>query len=934
MEPCQLRLVVVREERPGVLRQAIRGLLGHEPVVIPCVLEPSHQHRVEGQLLEHPRRHFGPPRDSVRHPRLVEPIVIRQPVGVRQVHLIRVLRVLLQERERVVPLVLLHVQRHQTGVVAELVVRLLGVRGVAPPCKVTRTLLNHLGVILDVEQPHDLHQLIPPVVLAHQRHGLLELLRLDVHVHRGFVIARLLRPLSLAVNKIFEGDVSAAVRLGVLLGPYLRFVEHSHFREHLHRLVRAATLGVLLGRLVKLALIREAQSSEHKRRLTLLEPLLSVGHEVDVLHVAAPDEALTRHLQVHPPVSRESEVHEVLIRHAKARNRIRAVKVPFLDVILHAPRVRHDDGLHADVVQAVYLRCVETHGKTVEVLRVNGEVRRLDGQDSIARVAEHVLVDGVERHRVGTLALEQDSFCLDVVHDDRRVLIHHSQLLSERRHVEAPNGRAVVDELHRKVVVDENFQAHAILETHQHALSLLWAAVHFDVPNHGVHRPRSLLFAFHRVQQQLLLHAQDDVVRGDDEQVTLEVVLNRGHHPVLHVVRIVALDLLINHQLIRQLHRQLILVHRDLLHVVLAPDAHLLIRLQLLHDDVRHEVPVRVELLVHAVHRGEGERVRADGPVLGPDRDGVVPGPRPRAPHPRTALAQRREHRTLLRAQPRRFVRPTHHHVVAAAKVRHRTRIKAQARVVAHLHAVELVERERAVPAPDRHHVVGLPLVGVPRQRPDGRAPLDLNLLATRPVPHRHAPVVLPEREVLAVLGPPHAENLAAHLVFLHGLLLRSPEPKVAGGGGRELHRAGVEREALHRLVVVVLEDALSLRRPDDDGLVRAAGREPRPFEAPRYRVHRILVSLERVEQGAVLAPVNQNPIAHPSHQLGPIGFVGDVVADAAQAVPVGRGILPAHRGSHFAPLDDRALAPAPSKCEIGGARRSPPSENARFFTC
>ena len=184
VEPRQLRLVVVREERPGVLRQAIRGLFGHEPVVVPCVLEPSHQHRVEGQLLEHPRRHFGPPRDSVRHPRLVEPIVIRQPVGVRQVHLLRVLRVLLQERERVVPLVLLHVQRHQTGVVAELVVRLLGVRGVAPPRKVTRTLLNHLGVILDVEHPHDIHQLIPPVVLAHQRHGLLELLRLDVHVHR------------------------------------------------------------------------------------------------------------------------------------------------------------------------------------------------------------------------------------------------------------------------------------------------------------------------------------------------------------------------------------------------------------------------------------------------------------------------------------------------------------------------------------------------------------------------------------------------------------------------------------------------------------------------------------------------------------------------------------------------------------------------------
>ena len=400
----------------------------------------------------------------------------------------------------------------------------------------------------------------------------------------------------------------------------------------------------------------------------------------------------------------------------------------------------------------------------------------------------------------------------------------------------------------------------------------------------------------------------------------------------MHVVRVVALDHLVDHQLIRQLHRQLVLIHRDLLHVVLAPDPNLLLRLQVLHDDVRHHVPVRVVLPVHAVHGTEGELVRADGPVLGTDRDGVVPGTRPRAPHPRTPLAHRRQHRPLLRAEPSGLVRPAHDDVIAAAKVRHRARIEPQHPVVAHLHAVELVERKRAVPAPDRHHVVLLPFVRVPRQRPDGRAPLDLNLFATRPVPHRHAPVVLAEREVLAVLGPSHAEHLTAHLVLLHGLLLRGPEPKVAGGGGRELHGARVEREALHRLVVVVLEDALSLRRPDYDGLVRAAGREPGAVEAPRYGVHRILVSLERVEQGAVLAPVHQHPIAHPGHQLGAVGFVGDVVADAADAVPVGRGVLPAHRGSHPGPLSDRALAPAPPESEIGTPGFEPEGEVNYFW--
>mmetsp|Transcript_8216 Transcript_8216/g.37427 ORF Transcript_8216/g.37427 Transcript_8216/m.37427 type:complete len:324 (+) Transcript_8216:3489-4460(+) len=320
--------------------------------------------------------------------------------------------VLLQERERVVPLLLLDVQRHQTGVVAELVVSLLGVRGIAPPSKVTRALLKHLGVSLDVEQLHDLHQLGPPVVLAHQRHGLLVLLRLDVHVHRGFVVARLLRPLRLPVDKVREGDVTAAVCLGVLLGPFLRLVEHSHVREHLHRLVRAAVLCKLVSRLDELALVRQAQRSEHKRGFALLQALLGVGHEVDVAHVTDPDEALARHLHVHPRVRRETEGHEVLIRHAEASHRVRAVVVLLLNVVPHAGRVGHVDGLHADVVQAVYPGRVESHGKPFEVLGVHGEVRRLYGYFPIPRVAEHVLVHAVPRHRVGTLALEYDTLRL------------------------------------------------------------------------------------------------------------------------------------------------------------------------------------------------------------------------------------------------------------------------------------------------------------------------------------------------------------------------------------------------------------------------------------------------------------------------------------------------------------------------------------------
>eukprot|EP00965_Chrysotila_dentata_P168907 5577418-Pleurochrysis_carterae.AAC.1 len=67
------------------------------------------------------------------------------------------------------------------------------------------------------------------------------------------------------------------------------------------------------------------------------------------------------------------------------------------------------------------------------------------------------------------------------------------------------------------------------------------------------------------------------------------------------------------------------------------------------------------------------------------------------------------------------------------------------------------------------------------------------------------------------------AEDPGVDLVLGDRLLLRRPEPEVCGGGGGERLRDWVVRERLDRVVVRVLQDALGLGRPDDDGLVGAA---------------------------------------------------------------------------------------------------------------
>ena len=57
----------------------------------------------------------------------------------------------------------------------------------------------------------------------------------------------------------------------------------------------------------------------------------------------------------------------------------------------------------------------------------------------------------------------------------------------------------------------------------------------------------------------------------------------------------------------------------------------------------------------------------------------------------------------------------------------------------------------------------------------------------------------------------------------------------------------GVVREALHRVVVAVLEDTLQLARPDDDALVRTTAREPFSILCVVYAVHGILDSIKYI---------------------------------------------------------------------------------------
>mmetsp|Transcript_49321 Transcript_49321/g.91830 ORF Transcript_49321/g.91830 Transcript_49321/m.91830 type:complete len:648 (+) Transcript_49321:2089-4032(+) len=630
-----------------------------------------------------------------------------------------------------------------------------------------------------------------------------------------------------------------------------------------------------------------------------LAALLYSVEQLDVAHVAHADERLARNLQRHALNGLHGQEPPVVLRHSEARHLVGGGVVVELQVAVQACALGHVDGLHAHVVQAEYLRSFEAHHKPLQLLLVDGEVARLDGEHAVARETKHLLHLRVPSHAVGVLLLKQELLGDELVHHDVGVLVHHRQLPARGREVKAADAGRVLDELDRELVVDEDLEDEPALEAHQQALSARGASHHLDVADDALKQPLALLAAVKGEELQLLLLAEDDVQGGDHQQVAVQALLDLGAHAVVHVESVVVRQL-VDDDAVRELHRQPVLVHRNLLDVVPALYAHLLFCDEVLDDDVRHEVAVGVALLVQAVHGAEDELVHADGAVLAPHRHVVLLGPRLHAPNPGVALGHGGEARSLLGDEPHLPVCASDADVLAVAEVRHRAGVEAHLFVLANLDAGELVKAEGSVPAPDRQDVVWLVPRRVPAQRPYGRVALNQHLLDARFVPDADASIELPQCQVHAVIGPRQRHNLGADFVLGNRFLLRAPEPKIRGGGARQLLRHGVVLQALDGFVVAVLEDALRLVSPDDDGLVRPPRRKPFAVAAVGHGVHCLFVAFERVQQVPVHGVVHKHPTPHARHQLRPVWLESDVVTYALDTVAVRHFIRPCNDSTHI----------------------------------
>jgi hypothetical protein len=500
----------------------------------------------------------------------------------------------------------------------------------------------------------------------------------------------------------------------------------------------------------------------------------------------------------------------VALRDAQARHGVRQVVFFPRQETRHARRLRHVHGPRARLVQAKRLAPLEPDDEAVHALRLHREIRRAHAQRPVPGVAQHVVELRVPRQRVGAppFVLVHQSAGFGVVHRHGAVVVHRGDAPAVPREVQAFDGARVLHDGHREGLIDEYLDDRAVLQADERALAARRPAGDLDVPHRRVKRPLALEAPVKIQELQFLLLAQDQPVGRRHQQAALQRAPKRGGHDVLHVVRVAVrpvVQLPVQHHAVGELHGELVFVDGDLQNERAALDAHPSLGDQVLHDDIRHRVAVRVAVVVQPVHRPEGQRVHADAPVLAPHRHGVRARPLTRAPHPRFFCAHDGEVDAGDGGEPRLAVRARHHHAVALPEETHVARVVPQALGLTRLRAVQVVKRERAVPAPHRQDVgLRAPRLGAPPHRPARPPGLDLHLLAPGLVPHADAPVELTEREELAVVRPRHAQNLPRDPVLRHGLLLGRPQPEVRRGRGRELRASRTVRQALDGLAVAV----------------------------------------------------------------------------------------------------------------------------------
>mmetsp|Transcript_55144 Transcript_55144/g.167627 ORF Transcript_55144/g.167627 Transcript_55144/m.167627 type:complete len:338 (-) Transcript_55144:658-1671(-) len=328
-------------------------------------------------------------------------------------------------------------------------------------------------------------------------------------------------------------------------------------------------------------------------------------------------------------------------------------------------------------MQAEDLGALEAHDEALQLLHVRGEASCFDAQHVAATIRQHVLHLRVPCNAVRIGLLVQQRLRVQVVYKQIRRFVNHGQFLSPARQIQTPHRSGLLDERHRERIVDEDLHDVAIFQADEETFPSRSSADDLDIPDKRVKVPLPFQHALEGIQLQFPFLTQDDVVRRDDQQRAHELLLDLLDVLVVHIQRVVV-GHFVNQHLVGKLYCQPVAIHRNLLDIILASDTHLLLRDEVLNDDVGHDIPVGVAVLVQAMDSREDDLVHHDSPIIATDDHVVLPRPHGHRPNPVLPFAEIAQEDAFPAPQLHLLVAPAQHEIVAVGKEIDAARVEVQ----------------------------------------------------------------------------------------------------------------------------------------------------------------------------------------------------------------------------------------------------------------
>ena len=298
-----------------------------------------------------------------------------------------------------------------------------------------------------------------------------------------------------------------------------RAVEHPQVRKNVHCFFGASSFFEKLFHLIILAVISCYNRFEFFWRNATLN-LHQLINKDQFSVIAGSRKRAFCDFQIKAAHGDCSEIIPVRIRDSDAGHVVRRFEVFIFDEMIHRASLRNLNSV--DLLAVDQINCIfRKSNNSLEIFQLLREHRflsRFDYKHVHRREAKQIVFVGIPSCRSDARLLIQQLVRVNVKHGKQILLVDDEQLLAILRQVADVNRVADALNFDRERLVDENLENSAGFGSDEAELAADWARQHFHVAHWRAHHPLAGDSAVHVIGRNPVANADEDVLRGADDQ--------------------------------------------------------------------------------------------------------------------------------------------------------------------------------------------------------------------------------------------------------------------------------------------------------------------------------------------------------------------------------------------------------------------------------